>query len=260
MNFKVVFIGLLLLLSVVNCKKSNSEPATNSNVIATPDAASLAISIPKPAKLLIEKIAGLSYQKDDTSCMGFPRLWVDTAQGICVGMVKAIDAADKTLRKPRALVKIPNTDDFILSDMGGWSRKLGKVVKLKKINQHYEIIDLGLNKLSLPHTVAIGPNNKIFIGEDNQIFWFDPLEKHPKKHLKLVSILRNIIFRKKFIGLFNQIFIVRCNTYIHFITKHKIECFQIVILHLLKALICNLFRLNINTFAKPEIKWIPGSI
>ena len=186
MNFKRSLMGLFLLLSLVNCKNSNSDTSTNSDIPITPDTPPPSGSFPnKPrieptAKMVIEKIAGLAYQKGDTSCMGFPRIWADTEQGMCVGMVKAIGSKDKTLRKPRALVQIPNTEDFILSDMGGWSRKLGKVVKLKKTNQQYKIIDLGLNRLSLPHTVAIGPNNKIFVGEDHQIFWFNPSEQFPE--------------------------------------------------------------------------------
>ena len=179
MNLKLSLIGLFFLLSLVNCKNSNSETSTNANTPTTPNNRNTAPT----TKIVIEKIAGMTYQKGDTSCMGFPRVWVDAEEGVCVGMVKAIGAKDKTLRKPRALVQIPNTEDFILSDMGGWSRQLGKVIKLKKINQQYEIVDLGLDKLSLPHTVAIGPKNKIFIGEDHQIFWFDPFEQFPKKHV-----------------------------------------------------------------------------
>ena len=181
-------MGLFLLLSLVNCKNSVSNTSTSSDNPTTSVTPSPVFNANNPtaepiAKMLIEKTAGVAYQKGDTSCMGFPRIWVDTAQGMCVGMVKAIGSKDKILRKPRALVQIPNSDDFILSDMGGWSRHLGKVVKLKKNNQQYEIVDLGLNKLSLPHTVAVGPHNKIFIGEDNQIFWFDPAEQFPQKHV-----------------------------------------------------------------------------
>ncbi len=177
MTFKLYSIALFLLFTLIACKSSVSDPdPSNPSNPSNPNTAS-------SNKITVEKIAGLAIQKGDSSCMGFARVWVDAKEGVCVGLVKAINASDKTLRKPRALIQLPDSDDFILTDMGGWGRRLGKVVKLKKHNQQYEIVDLGLNQLSLPHAVALGPTNKVFIGEDNQIFWFDASEEFPTKHV-----------------------------------------------------------------------------
>ena len=199
MNIKLFFILSLFVFNLIGCKESNSdeqtppqnnesettEPIVNSNTPPnTPNTPDTIPTSPTPLPLgTIKNIAGVTYEENDSSCMGFPRIWVDSEAGLCVGLVKAIGHKDKTLRKPRAIVQIPNTEDFIITDMGGWSRKLGKVVKLKKNKNGYDIIDLGLNKLSLAHSVAIGPENKVFIGEDNQIFWFDPSEASPTKHI-----------------------------------------------------------------------------
>ncbi len=180
MNFKLYFIGLFLSFTTISCKNSTSNPEP-------PASDSKATNLQPYQIITVKNTANLAYQEKDKSCMGFPRIWVDTEQGLCVGLVKAISANDKILRKPRSIIQIPKSEDFIVTDMGGWSRKLGKVVKLKKnhspTNNNYEIVDLGLNQLNLPHATAIGPNNKIFIGEDNQIFWFDPNEQFPAKHI-----------------------------------------------------------------------------
>jgi glucose/arabinose dehydrogenase len=190
MKIKLSFMMLLLLLNIISCKDSTSDestpPKNNQPNITKPIVNTTDTSTPNNTLVspnAIKQIAGLAYEEKDSSCMGFPRLWVEAEKGVCVGLVKAIDSKDKTLRKPRSIIQIPDTEDFIITDMGGWSRKLGKVVRLKKNEKNYDIIDLGLNQLSLPHSLAIGPENKIFVGEDNQIFWFDPSEKSPKKHI-----------------------------------------------------------------------------
>jgi glucose/arabinose dehydrogenase len=201
MNIKLFFIASLFVFNLMSCNDSNSdekipiqpnEPQITKPIVSRTNPNTPADPPPtQPAPLprgTINYVADLAYEKNDTSCMGFPRIWVDTEKGLCVGLVKAIGGKDNTLRKPRAIVQIPNTEDFIITDMGGWSRKLGKVVKLKKNNSGYDIVDLGLNKLSLAHSVAIGPENKVFIGEDNQIFWFDPSEPLPKKHLVVKNL------------------------------------------------------------------------
>ena len=79
--------------------------------------------------------SGYSYDPEDRSCDGYPRLKVETAPGTCLGLVLARDrAVDATTKKsfvmPRTIVQIPNSDDFLVVDMGGWKKDNGALYRL----------------------------------------------------------------------------------------------------------------------------------
>ncbi|MEZ4741048.1 MAG: PQQ-dependent sugar dehydrogenase [Bdellovibrionota bacterium] len=124
---------------------------------------------------------GIAYDPNDKSCYGFPRIWADSKEGTCVGMVSVSGADDNKLLKPRSMLQIPGSRDFLLTDMGGWNPGKGRLLKLEKKDSGYAIKEIeGLKNLNLPHALALGPEGKVFVGEDRQIFWIDPNQEKPQ--------------------------------------------------------------------------------
>lgn len=48
---------------------------------------------------------------------GFPKLHIGLAEGFCAGLVAS---ADDGLKFPRTIVQIPDSELFVVADMGGW--------------------------------------------------------------------------------------------------------------------------------------------
>lgn len=120
--------------------------------------------------------SGYLYDPGDTSCGGFPRLKVETAPGMCLGLVmpkeRALDPVEKrAFSMPRTLVQIPGTKDFIVADMGSWHVGRGALFRLTLVNGQYrlKLLKKGLN---YPHAVKLGPDGKFWIGELNAISRF----------------------------------------------------------------------------------------
>ncbi len=128
------------------------------------------------AKMILDK-SGYLYDPTDRSCDGFPRLMVETMPGTCLGMVlprdRALDpATNKGFVKPRTILQLPGTNQFLVVDMGGWSPKNGRLFLLKPgASGNYELtlIKAGLDN---PHGLRMGPDGFIYIGEKNQISKF----------------------------------------------------------------------------------------
>lgn len=127
-------------------------------------------------KLVLDK-SGYLYDPQDTSCDGFPRVQVETMPGTCLGMVLPRDRAmdnetQKSFIKPRTILQIEGSDQFLVVDMGGWSPKNGRLFLLKpSASGKYEIklIKAGLEN---PHGLALGPDGFYYIGERTQISKF----------------------------------------------------------------------------------------
>lgn len=138
-----------------------------------------------------------SYQKLNTMCDGFSQLPVGTMPGTCMGLVMDKTTTDPnnglSLKFPRKIVQIPNSDDFILVDMGGWAPKNGgRVFKLvKNNNQSYSLKTL-FTKINLPHDVEVGPDGKIYIGEMGRIFRFDPNDLNLKAEVIIDGLPTNL--------------------------------------------------------------------
>ncbi|RYZ70370.1 MAG: L-sorbosone dehydrogenase, partial [Proteobacteria bacterium] len=83
------------------------------------------------SRLIVDK-SGYAYDPEDKSCDGFPKLMVETMPGTCLGLVlprdRALDAAtQKGFIKPRTILALPGTPEFLVVDMGGWGPQNGRL-------------------------------------------------------------------------------------------------------------------------------------
>ncbi|XGC80039.1 L-sorbosone dehydrogenase [Bdellovibrio bacteriovorus] len=128
------------------------------------------------SNLVLDK-SGYLYDPLDTSCDGYPRVQVETLPGTCLGLVlprdRALDrATDKGFIKPRTIVQIPGSQNFLVVDMGGWAPKNGRLFLLKKSAKGLYEIQLLKAQLETPHGLALGPDKYFYIGERTQISKF----------------------------------------------------------------------------------------
>lgn len=133
-----------------------------------------------------------NYPSDDTRCDGFPQAKVGTKEGMCVGIV-AQESDQITWKKPRRIVQVPNTKQFIITDMGGWTRGRGKVWLLDTAVTPFKVVAL-LENLKLPHGLAIGPKGLFYVGETDRIFRF---RLEDKKAVNIETVVNRLPdFRK----------------------------------------------------------------
>jgi len=111
------------------------------------------------------------------TCDGWPRLAIDTAPGMCAGLVvgPAPGAfAERQLRLPRTLVPLDDGKTWLVADLGDWTRPRGVIWKLTVAPGQPVIYQPLLTGLSLPHGLAIGPDGLAYVGEMSRILRFDP--------------------------------------------------------------------------------------
>ncbi|MGB1311663.1 MAG: PQQ-dependent sugar dehydrogenase, partial [Leucothrix sp.] len=133
-----------------------------------------------------------SYPTSDADCAGYPRANIETKAGLCVGVVA--QANDQiTWRKPRRIVQVPNTKQFIVTDMGGWTRERGKVWLLDTATKPAKLTSL-IDKLKLPHGLAIGPKGLFYVGETDRIFRF---QLQGKKAVNIETVVSRLPDFKK---------------------------------------------------------------
>lgn len=159
------FLGLLLILSLLACKTKLVEDASD---LEGSDA---------PTRNY--EMAGGYRVVPGFECDGFPRLWIETAPGYCVGLVLAFSGSDRGLMQPRGIANIPGTDDFIVADRVSKStlpinRGVGKLFRLTKTPSGYKLIEI-MKGLSNVHKVLFRPGDdrRAYIGVDHGIFRFD---------------------------------------------------------------------------------------
>ncbi|WP_413289615.1 PQQ-dependent sugar dehydrogenase [Bdellovibrio sp. HCB337] len=128
------------------------------------------------SKMVLDQ-SGYLYDPQDKSCDGYPRVMVETMPGTCLGMVlprsRALDAeTQKGFVKPRTIVQLPGTAQFLVVDMGGWTPKNGRLFLLKPSSKGVYEIKLLKAALDNPHGLALGPDGFYYIGEKTQISKF----------------------------------------------------------------------------------------
>jgi glucose/arabinose dehydrogenase len=128
------------------------------------------------SRMITDK-SGYVYDPQDKSCDGYPRLMVETLPGTCLGMVlprdRAMDAAtQKSFIKPRTIVQIPHSNEFLVVDMGGWNPKKGSLFLLRPSSAGPYEIKLIKTALDSPHGLALGPDGYFYLGEKTQISKF----------------------------------------------------------------------------------------
>lgn len=116
------------------------------------------------------------YVKQQGSCDGFPRLSIGMAPGYCAGLVfsPADDAfRSRVIKTPRMLLQLDDKR-WLLTDLGAWTDKRGKIWLIEVDSPGTVHIKEALGGLSLPHSIAFGPDGKIYVAEMNRIFRFNP--------------------------------------------------------------------------------------
>ncbi|SHH72319.1 sorbosone dehydrogenase family protein [Massilia sp. CF038] len=98
------------------------------------------------------------------TCGGLARLDVTTPPGFCVGIVA------QKLNYPRGILPMPN-GDLVVTEMGGWTKGHGMVSLFKRTGDSYAqtVLFKGLNR---PHSVLLGPDGLVYVGEVGRIFRF----------------------------------------------------------------------------------------
>jgi len=118
----------------------------------------------------------IAYEISGT-CDGWPRLAIDTAPGLCAGLVVGPTPgafAERRLRLPRTLVPLDDGKTWLVADLGEWTRPRGVIWKLTVAPSQPVTYQPLLTGLSLPHGLAIGPDGLAYVGEMSRIFRFDP--------------------------------------------------------------------------------------
>lgn len=116
--------------------------------------------------------ASLAYATEG-DCGGYPATTVGMAPGYCLGLVWQRNGDDGP-RMPRTLYQMSN-GDWLVADLGGWVAGRGAIWRLRSANGQASWSRL-LAGLSMPHTIARGPDGRIYVAEMSRIFAFDPAQ------------------------------------------------------------------------------------
>ncbi|MGO4716268.1 PQQ-dependent sugar dehydrogenase [Bradyrhizobium sp. 2TAF24] len=148
---------------------------------------SLAVAVAVAATMLVaaapraqETVRRSGYVLGPDTCGGgalaFPQLRIGLAEGFCAGLVAS---QDDGLKFPRTIVQIPDSELFVVADMGGWGSAQGRLLRLDPHAPAGGRIKELLTGLDYPFGLAIGPDRKVYAATAETIFRFDPRADHP---------------------------------------------------------------------------------
>ena len=107
----------------------------------------------------------------NADCGGFPATTVGMAPGYCLGLVWQRSGNDGP-RMPRTLFELDD-GDWLVADLGSWDAGHGAIWRLS-VEQGPQRWTRLLAGLSMPHTIARGPDGRLYVAEMSRIFAFDP--------------------------------------------------------------------------------------
>lgn len=102
-------------------------------------------------------------------CDGYPRIDVKTAPGTCLGLVAT------QLGFARGVMSIG--DDIYVTDMGGWQRRHGRLLRLGDKGRAVPVVLL--RDLDEPASLAPAPNGAIYLGMEGKVIRLDPRAADP---------------------------------------------------------------------------------
>lgn len=105
-------------------------------------------------------------------CGGWPATGVRMASGSCLGRVWQ-RAANEGPRMPRGLLELADAD-WLVSDLGSWDAGRGALWRMHPQGDGSVVWTRLMSGLSMPHTVARGPDGRIYLAEMSRIIAFDP--------------------------------------------------------------------------------------
>lgn len=115
--------------------------------------------------------AGRTYAVEG-DCGGRPRTLVTMAADYCLGRVWQ-RSGNEGPRMPRALLELPD-GDWLVTDLGSWDAGRGAVWRLSTAADGRMRWTRLIQGLSMPHTIARGPDGRIYVAEMSRIVAFDP--------------------------------------------------------------------------------------
>lgn len=115
--------------------------------------------------------AGRTYAVDG-DCGGRPRTLVPMADGYCLGRVWQRGGNDGP-RMPRGLLELAD-GDWLVTDLGSWDPGRGSVWRLSPQAGGGVRWTRLIRNLSMPHTIARGPDGRVYLAEMSRILAFDP--------------------------------------------------------------------------------------
>jgi glucose/arabinose dehydrogenase len=134
--------------------------------------------------------ADKEYRLDGSTCDGLPRLPIGTVAGMCAGRVAAPEPGRfrrRALRMPRSLLALDDAGrDWLVTDLGDWRAGRGVLWRLRWAPGAAPVLTRLVDRLSMPHTVARGPDGRIYVGEMSRIVRIDPDAPDPARTLEPV--------------------------------------------------------------------------
>jgi glucose/arabinose dehydrogenase/uncharacterized protein YecT (DUF1311 family) len=127
------------------------------------------------------------YTVGGASCGGFPRLNIGMARGMCAGLVLGPTQGNpaRRIRMPRSLLEL-DENTWLVTDLGAWTGKTGAVWRVRIAADRSVTLDAIVGGLQLPHTLAFGPDQRVYVSEMGRIFRFDPQAADPAATIETV--------------------------------------------------------------------------
>jgi len=113
------------------------------------------------------------YVPQASTCDGYPRVEMGLAEGFCAGLILAPKESafrSRLIKTPRVLLQLEDAKNWLVTDLGGWTAGRGKLWLMTVSGAGEPQLRALVSKLTLPHTLAVGPDGKIYVAEMNRIF------------------------------------------------------------------------------------------
>lgn len=127
----------------------------------------------------VAQAAPQPYVPQASTCDGFPRVDIGMSDGLCAGIVMAPKEGafrSRLIKTPRVLLQLDDAKSWLVTDLGGWTAGRGKIWLMTVTAPGEAQLRALVSKLTLPHTLAVGPDGKIYVAEMNRIFRLNPAD------------------------------------------------------------------------------------
>lgn len=124
------------------------------------------------------------------TCGGYPRIQIETIDGMCAGLVLQSPGGKGNMRLPRTMLQLPGANDWLISDLGGWNVTAGGIFRLTAKPGEPATVKRILVGQEMPHTLALGPDGRVYVGEMGRIFSFDPAAADAKG--SVIDVITNL--------------------------------------------------------------------